>query len=235
VKLARSPYTNNHSKSIQFQSFERPVNPAFLLRVHYHSPESPVDNYCEYLRTFSQELGARIVEMYPPLQGSKDPLPPVLKTLLRQLLPAHALTISGVSKHLKTARSAIIVGECGTGKTLMSVAVAHAVAHTHSEGRPYTTIGMCPPHLVFKWAREVLETIPRARTFIIYDLRNGGDPTRPHGVVEVRQRNGQIAHKGLKTTLFELRVASHESASEPDQLSLHTLRQASRRSWRIGQ
>ena len=165
-----------------------------------------MDTYYEYLRTFSQELGARIVEMYPPLQGPNDPLPAALKTLLRQPLPAQALTISGVSKHLKTARSAIIVGECGTGKTLMSVAVAHSVAHTHSEGRPYTAIGMCPPHLVFKWAREVLETIPRARTFIIYDLRNGGDPTRPHGVVEVKQRHGQIVHKGLKTTLFELRT-----------------------------
>ena len=81
-----------------------------------------MDTYYEYLRTFSQELGARIVEMYPPLQGPNDPLPPALKTLLRQPLPAQALTISGVSKHLKTARSAIIVGECGTGKTLMSVA-----------------------------------------------------------------------------------------------------------------
>ena len=86
-----------------------------------------------YLRTFSQELGARIVEMYPPLQGPNDPIPPAIKTLLRQPLPAQALTIAGVAKHLKTARSAIIVGECGTGKTLMSVAVAHAVAHTHSE------------------------------------------------------------------------------------------------------
>ena len=165
-----------------------------------------MDNYYEYLRAFSQELGARIVEMYPPLQEPNDPLPPALKTLLRQPLPAQALTISGVAKHLKTARSAIIVGECGTGKTLMSVAVAHAVAHTHSESRPYTAIGMCPPHLVFKWAREVLETIPRARTFIIYDLRNGGDPARPHGVVEVKQRHGQMVHKGLRTTLSELRA-----------------------------
>ena len=139
--------------------------------------------------------------MYPPLQAS-PPLPASLKALLRQPLPAQALTISGVTKHLNTARSAIIVGECGTGKTLMSV----AVAHTHSDAGSYTVIAMCPPHLVFKWAREVLETIPRARTFIIYDLRNGGDPTRPHGVVEVQQRNGQIIHKGLKATLLELRT-----------------------------
>jgi len=78
-----------------------------------------VDTYYEYLRNFSQELGVRIVEMYPPLQGPNDPHPRSLKALLRQPLPAQALTISGVAKHLKTARSAIIVGECGTGKILI--------------------------------------------------------------------------------------------------------------------
>jgi hypothetical protein len=65
---------------------------------------------------------------------------------------------------------------------------------------------MCPPHLVLKWAREVLITVPRARAFVIYDLRNGGDPARPHGVVEVQFRKGQPVSKGLKTSLFEMRA-----------------------------
>jgi len=164
-----------------------------------------VENYYQYLRSFSQELGARILEMYPPLQRPDDPLPYALKTLLRQPLPAQALTIAGVAKHLQSARSARIVGECGTGKTLMSLAVAHAIAHTHASGKPYSAIGMCPPHLVFKWAREVFETIPHARAFVIYDLRNGGDPTKPHGIVEVRLNNGKIVNQGVKTTLSELR------------------------------
>ncbi len=69
---------------------------------------------------------------------------------------------------------------------------------------------MCPPHLVFKWAREVLVTIPHARTFVIYDLRNGGDPKRPHGVVEVKLRGGEIIHKGLKTTLYEMRTMGRD-------------------------
>jgi hypothetical protein len=50
-----------------------------------------VDNYYEYLRTFSQELGARIVEMYPPLQEPNDPLPTALETLLRQPLDHRSL------------------------------------------------------------------------------------------------------------------------------------------------
>jgi hypothetical protein len=160
-----------------------------------------VETYFDYLRHFSHEIGSRIVEMYPPLQGPNDPFAAEIATLLRTPLPAQALTISGAAKRLETARSVRVVGECGTGKTLMSV----GIAHTHAKGEPYTAISMCPPHLVYKWAREVFETIPRARVFVIYDLRNGGDPTRPHGVVEVGLKNREVVHKGLKTSLYELR------------------------------
>jgi len=153
------------------------------------------------LLAFASELGSRIVEMYPPLHGPRDPIAPALMTLLRKPLPAQAMTITGAVKYLKTANSVRIVGECGTGKTLMSIGIAHA----HAEGRPYNTIAMCPPHLVLKWAREVLVTVPRGRVFVLYDLRNGGDPSKPHGVVEVKLRNGHAVNSGLKTTLSELR------------------------------
>ncbi|HEY2467495.1 MAG TPA: hypothetical protein VGI45_06600, partial [Terracidiphilus sp.] len=122
-----------------------------------------MDTYYEYLRNYSQELGARIVEMYPPVQGPNDLIAAPIATLLRKPLPAQALTISGLAKHLKTACSVRIVGECGIGKTLMSMGVAHA----HADGTPYSTIAMCPPHLVLKWAREVLITVPRVRAFVI--------------------------------------------------------------------
>jgi hypothetical protein len=69
---------------------------------------------------------------------------------------------------------------------------------------------MCPPHLVLKWAREVLITVPRVRAFVIYDLRNGGDPTRPHGVVEVQLQKGHAVSKGLKTSLYELRAMGRQ-------------------------
>jgi hypothetical protein len=59
-----------------------------------------VETYHDYLRTYSAELGARIVEMYPPLQGPKDPIAPALKTLLRKPLPAQAMTITGIAKYL---------------------------------------------------------------------------------------------------------------------------------------
>src|SRR5260370_32131663 len=97
------------------------------------------------------------------------------------------MTITGAAKYLRTEDSVKLVGECGTGKTLMSIGIAHA----HADGKPYSTLVMCPPHLVLKWAREVLVTVPLARTFVVYDLRNGGDPSKPHGILEVKLRNGQ--------------------------------------------
>jgi hypothetical protein len=111
------------------------------------------------------------------------------------------MTITGAAKYLQMEDSVRLVGECGTGKTLMSIGIAHA----HADGKPYSTLVMCPPHLVLKWAREVLITVPRARAFVVYDLRNGGDPSKPHGVLEVSMRNGHAVAKGLKTSVSELR------------------------------
>ena len=76
-----------------------------------------METYHDYLRAYSQELGSRIVEMYPPLQGPKDPVAPELKTLLRKPLPVQAMTITGAAKYLQIEDSVRLVGECGTGKT----------------------------------------------------------------------------------------------------------------------
>jgi hypothetical protein len=155
----------------------------------------------EYMRHFATELGERILETFAPLQSMEDPVDPAIYTLKRAPFRAQEIAIMGVAKYLKKARSAKFVAECGAGKTLMAL----GAAHVHSHGRPYSMLVMCPPHLVHKWAREVLITIPGARAFFIEDLRNGGDPTRPHGVVEVRMVGGKLVRRGLATTLPELR------------------------------
>jgi predicted helicase len=61
------------------------------------------------------------MESFPPLQSMTDEIPGQMATLLRKALPAQAIAIAGLAKYLKTARSARIVAECGTGKTFMSL------------------------------------------------------------------------------------------------------------------
>ena len=64
---------------------------------------------------------------------------------------------------------------------------------------------MCPSHITHKWAREVLLTIPRARAFLIEDMRNGGDPGRPHGICEVKLSKGKTVYEGKRLSLAEMR------------------------------
>ncbi len=170
-----------------------------------------LDTIYSYMKMFSRELEERILKDYPALQRFEDPISPRIKELLRRPFPAQSIAIMGVAKRWKTKHTAAIVAECGTGKTLMSL----GAVHVHANGDPYTAIAMVPPHLVEKWAREAIQTIPRIRVFMVDDLRNAGDPKVPHGVNEVRLQGKRIVRKGLRTTLTDLRLRkSYKSARE---------------------
>jgi len=157
-----------------------------------------ITDIATYLRAQAGELGARILESFPPLQSMTDEVPAELSTLLRTPLPAQAVAIGGLAKHLRSARAARIVAECGAGKTFMALGLAHVL-------KARTILVMCPSHHGKKWAREAIQTIPFVRTFLVEDMRNGGDPRQPHGVLEVRLRKGRVVYEGLQLSLSELR------------------------------
>ena len=161
-----------------------------------------LDTIYSYMREFAPQLGDRILQEYPALQRFEDPVSPRIKTLLREPFPAQNIAIMAVAKRWQQFRTALIIAECGTGKTLMSL----GAVHVHSQGRPYTALAMVPPHLVEKWAREALLTVPGIRVFLIDDMRNGGDEKAPHGVNEVRLKRGVMVREGLRTTLSDLRL-----------------------------
>ena len=105
----------------------------------------------EYLRDYSGELGQRILEQYPALHPVGAPVSPLIRTLLRKPFAAQSTVLMGLVRAWQEgARNSIVLGEMGTGKTLMSL----GAVYVHSERRPYTSIAMVPPHLVNKWARE---------------------------------------------------------------------------------
>jgi hypothetical protein len=80
----------------------------------------------------------------------------------------------------------------------MALGLAHVL-------KARTILVMCPSHLGKKWAREAIQTIPFVRTFLTEDMRNGGDPGQPHGVLEVRLRKGRVVYEGMQLSLAELR------------------------------
>ncbi len=84
------------------------------------------------------------------------------------LLPAQMHGAAAMVTQLKNNKSAILVGDMGTGKTVMSIAVAAAL-HNHVRKTTHTIV-LCPPHLVKKWIREIKVTWPLAKTMEIKSI-----------------------------------------------------------------
>ena len=116
--------------------------------------EAPVkhDNITDvytYMRHHAALLGDRILQEYPALHQFDDAVSPRIEGLLRTPFPAQTIAIMGVAKRWPNPRTAMVVAECGTGKTLISL----GAIHVNSKGNPFTALAMVPPHLVEKWAR----------------------------------------------------------------------------------
>ena len=125
-----------------------------------------------------------------------------MKTLLRKPYRAQELAAMGVVRRWEQAHAAAVVGECGTGKTL----VALAAIHCHADGKPYTALAMVPGHLTAKMARETFQTLPRVRVFFVDALRDGAPNGSRCGINEVKLRHGKIVREGFHTTLTDLRL-----------------------------
>lgn len=96
----------------------------------------------------------------------------VMNQLLRKPFDAQQEVVQAVARLLvdENQPAAVINAEMGTGKTMMSIALA---AVMQAEGYSRTLI-ISPPHLVYKWRREIKATVPDARVWIL----NGPDTLR---------------------------------------------------------
>ncbi len=96
----------------------------------------------------------------------------VMAELKRQPFAKQADVVRAVSSLLidHDEPACIINAEMGTGKTMMAIAAA---AVMQDEGFTRTLV-ISPPHLVYKWRREIKETVPNAVVWIL----NGPDTLR---------------------------------------------------------
>jgi hypothetical protein len=85
----------------------------------------------------------------------------ILAGLSRRPFVEQANVVHAVAQLLLDAGkpAAVINGEMGTGKTMMGIAAATILHHA---GLPRCLV-IAPPHLVYKWRREIIQTVPKAR------------------------------------------------------------------------
>lgn len=140
------------------------------------------------------------------------------------LFPAQKHVAVALWKRLRTAKanSAICVGEMGTGKTSLAIAVAELMRACDGDARP--TIVLCPPHLVPKWLREIREVAPGA---FAMELRRIGNVTEFARRVKtlapgtsayaVVSREMAKLGSGWKPAYVKRRLVQREEARERDE------------------
>ncbi|MGB9880627.1 MAG: helicase-related protein, partial [Anaerolineae bacterium] len=116
----------------------------------------------EYLQTFAQDLAKKVVSLYKPLHSSRERDDPAVGEILRKPYPAQGVVAQGAAKALGQRRGVFLVGEMGTGKTLISLLAAHLYLR---DG--YRVLVLCPAHLTKKWVREIRNTVPGADAVVI--------------------------------------------------------------------
>ena len=125
----------------------------------------------DFVAEFGDELLDSLNRANPPVYtGQARPHRQlVLASLKRKLFGAQAEVVHAVTELLadRGERAAIVNGEMGCGKTTVGIATA---AVLHAEGYRRTLI-LSPPHLVYKWRREIQETVAGAKVWVL----NGPD------------------------------------------------------------
>jgi len=117
-------------------------------------------NYGEFLDRFKDALAAVVLASYPPLYTQQEAADVDLRRLLRPPLGAQADAIRAAALSLRRQPSTTIVGEMGSGKTFIAAAAVFLAGQRRA-------VILCPPHLVRKWQREIMVTVPGAQVAIV--------------------------------------------------------------------
>jgi superfamily II DNA or RNA helicase len=124
----------------------------------------------DFITDFSDGLLDAVAKQNPPVfEAPSEHRTEVMKGLLRPPFEPQADVVQAMATLLldRNQPAGIINAEMGTGKTMMAIALA---AVCHAEGI-HRSLVICPPHLVYKWRREIKETVPNARVWVL----NGPD------------------------------------------------------------
>lgn len=147
---------------------------AEALQTDIEETQADVIPLSQFVADFGASLMEAVTRQNPPVyDGNPNPArEAIMDGLKRDPFPPQRAVVQAVTRLVidEGERAAIINAEMGTGKTMMAISAA---AVMHAEGYRRTLV-ISPPHLVYKWRREILETVPSARVWIL----NGPDTLR---------------------------------------------------------
>ena len=141
-----------------------------------------VENVTGYLNTFGTTVAQRIRGQFKPLfDPAAEPLSEevlaVNDTIQANagysLYDAQLAVAEAVKRQLKRKKTALIVAECGSGKTKIGATALGALQGMHAALSPRSktfNLVMAPSHVTKKWVREIGETLPNTFAMVVKSI-----------------------------------------------------------------
>jgi len=155
------------SQGIRQGQMAIPGQPAERSHINGTAWSGKIKTLDEYMVAYGPLLGKQAAKLLAPLHVPGQHSLPELE-LLRSPFEAQKHVIEAARKALQRQKSILLVGEMGSGKSIMGLSAIHA----HANGHPYRALVFCPGQLVMKWERELRETIPGVQVFHLESWKN---------------------------------------------------------------
>ncbi len=179
-----------------------------------------VENITGYLNTFGVTVADRIRNQFMPLfDPAAEPLSEevlAVNDYIQQqagysLYDAQLAVSEAVKRQLDRKSIALIVAECGSGKTKIGSTALGALhglwACQHRAGAPKTfNLIMCPSHITRKWVREISETLPNTYAVVVrsitdlerlYSMYDAGDKSVYAVFSKEKARDGYMRYPAV--------------------------------------
>ncbi len=165
-------------------------------------------NLAQFIEKYQDAITQAVLRTYPPVYTARNRSEWGfdLRPLRRRPLGAQGDAIRAVAVSLRRHRGTNLVGEMGTGKTTIGAAAAHLAGFR-------SVLALCPPHLVRKWQREIVATVPLAKTAIVTSISDLNRLQRPESVplfVVMSRERAKLSYRWLPAIVERLAVNGGE-------------------------
>ncbi|KPV45686.1 helicase-related protein [Alicyclobacillus ferrooxydans] len=120
----------------------------------------------DYLQTFATHLATTIEDLAAPAHDLDRPIDEAIAQMHRVPFPAQAHTVQAILNGFDANKGIIASSDMGTGKSIISLAVANALANQSNHG--FVVLLLVPGITIPKWVRdEIGRTLPQARVTVM--------------------------------------------------------------------
>ncbi len=135
--------------------------------------------FTEYLKEFGVQIADKIKRRFRPIydpaeeqvcQEVLEVNSHVISNAGYSLFDAQLGTAEALKRQLDRDRLALLIAECGSGKTKIGAAALYAHQHAHGNTDKHFNVICCPSHICEKWVREIAETLPNSFAAVVRSI-----------------------------------------------------------------